>query len=165
MSKPGGQLAASHIYSPFDPTSRPRKSSQHPARRLRQQTPGSIEFNGIKSAIQLPRNYDTPKHEQTHAVSTWAVGSVDSNPCPIVITCLLPRSATHPHPSSAMSSNKYAVFESRSPMEEEWTACEELFNAHGYKFRPRLRKGWTPSWFTSGKSPLYSEDSELLKVR
>ena len=85
----------------------------------------------------------------------------------ILIARLLLHSSTHSHSSSPMSSNnpRYMVFESRTQLEEQWSAREELFNAHGYRFRPRLRKDWTPSWFTTGISPLDSEDGELLKVR
>ncbi|KAF9649332.1 kinase-like protein, partial [Thelephora ganbajun] len=64
----------------------------------------------------------------------------------------------------SLNPGQYRVFETRPPGEEYWSAREELFNAHGYKFRPRLRKEWTPSWHTTGKSPLHSEDGEILKT-
>ena len=55
-------------------------------------------------------------------------------------------------------------FETRSEDEEWWSAREHIFNARGYNFRSRLRKGWTPSWHTTGKSPLLSEDGYGLTV-
>lgn len=58
----------------------------------------------------------------------------------------------------------YAIFEARPPDEEHWASREELFNAHGYKFRPRLRKDWIPSWRTTGENPLHCEDGEISKV-
>ena len=58
-----------------------------------------------------------------------------------------------------------ALFAELSRDEEIWSSREELLNSHGYKLRPRLRRGWTPSWTTTGKSPLDSEDGESLIVR
>lgn len=55
------------------------------------------------------------------------------------------------------------AFETRPIDEERWSTREDLFKARGYNFRPRLRKGWTPSWRTTGKSPLHSEDGEILR--
>jgi hypothetical protein len=60
--------------------------------------------------------------------------------------------------------DEYWAFSTRPSDEERWSSCEELFKAHGYNLRPRLRKGWTPSWLTTGKSPLDSEDGEVLRV-
>lgn len=54
------------------------------------------------------------------------------------------------------------VFAERTLIEERWAAREGLLNAHGYRLRPRLQKDWSPSWLTTGKSPLHSEDGELL---
>lgn len=62
------------------------------------------------------------------------------------------------------SRGRYKIFETREYEEENWSQLEDLFNAHGYNFRPRLRKGWTPSWHTTGKSPLHSEDGEILRT-
>ena len=76
---------------------------------------------------------------------------------PILICSLRP-------PLMSLNRERYRVFETLAPDEEEWSKREELFNAHGYNFRPRLRKGWTPSWHTTGESPLYSEDGEVLNV-
>ena len=59
----------------------------------------------------------------------------------------------------------YWAFSTRDPDEERWATREELFKTHGYNLRPRLRRGWTPSWLTTGKSPLDSEDGEMLRVR
>jgi hypothetical protein len=56
------------------------------------------------------------------------------------------------------------VYEVRGIDEDRWSELEDLFKAHGYNFRPRLRKGWTPSWHTTGKSPRHSEDGEILRV-
>lgn len=64
----------------------------------------------------------------------------------------------------SLPDDEYAVFATLAPDEEDWSDREELFKAHGYNFRPRLRKGWTPSWLTTGKSPLRSEDGEMLRV-
>jgi len=62
------------------------------------------------------------------------------------------------------SRRRYRVFETLAPDEGKWSEREELFKAHGYHFRPRLRKGWTPSWHTTGKSPMESEDGEILRT-
>lgn len=125
--------------------------------------------------IEPSKYYEKPKHEQTHAVSTWAADSVDFNlrpdtRCPayrllhqLVSSPLTP---FWPLPMAAipMSDDEYSVFANLAPDEAEWSELEELFKAHGYNFRPRLRKGWTPSWLTTGKSPLQSEDGEMLRV-
>jgi len=60
--------------------------------------------------------------------------------------------------------DEYSFFVNLAPDEAEWSDREELFKAHGYNFRPRLRKGWTPSWLITGKSPLHSEDGQLSMV-
>jgi len=49
-------------------------------------------------------------------------------------------------------------------VEEAWSKREELFKARGYSFRPRLQKGWTPSWVDTDKSALQSEDSHMLRT-
>ena len=74
------------------------------------------------------------------------------------ITSLLP-----PSPMS-LNRSRHKVFEDRTSNEERWSTREELFNARGYKFRPRLRKGWIPSWHTTGINPLHSEDGQISKV-
>jgi len=66
--------------------------------------------------------------------------------------------------ATSMPDDEHSVFANLAPDEAEWSEREELFKAHGYNFRPRLRKGWTPSWFTTGKSPLHSEDGEMLRT-
>ena len=60
--------------------------------------------------------------------------------------------------------NELWAFETRPLDEEGWSALEDLFKSRGYNFRPRLRKGWTPSWRTTGGSPLDAEDGEILRV-
>jgi len=62
------------------------------------------------------------------------------------------------------SDGQYRAFETLAQDERQWSSREELFNAHGYNFRPRLRKGWTPSWHTTDKIPLRAEDGEVLRV-
>jgi hypothetical protein len=59
---------------------------------------------------------------------------------------------------------RYKIFEIRPPDEEQWASREELFNAHGYKFRPRLRRDWVPSWRGTGESPLHREDGQVSRV-
>jgi len=64
--------------------------------------------------------------------------------------------------------DEYSVFANLAPDEAAWSEREELFKAHGYNFRPRLRKGWTPSWLTTGKSPLvdaYTDDGKLVLIK
>jgi len=56
------------------------------------------------------------------------------------------------------------AFATRALDEEEWSTREDLFKAHGYNFRPRLRQGWIPSWRTTGESPLRCEDGETLRT-
>jgi len=63
-----------------------------------------------------------------------------------------------------MSDDEYRTFATLASDEARWSEREELFKLHGYNFRPRLRKGWTPSWLTTGKSPLHSEDGEMLRT-
>jgi len=111
-----------------------------------------------------------PKHVQTHAVPTWLVASVDfyrdDSSGALLPDCLPPAFTFVPPPSIMASSNsRYRVFESRTLVEEEWSNREELFKVHGYNFRPRLRKGWTPSWLDTDKSAFESEDSHMLRVR
>jgi hypothetical protein len=59
---------------------------------------------------------------------------------------------------------RYKIFEIRPPDEEQWASREELFNAHGYNFRPRLRRDWVPSWRGTGESPLHREDGQVSRV-
>ena len=58
-----------------------------------------------------------------------------------------------------------SVFAELTLIEQRWSAREGVLNAHGYQLRPRLRKGWTPSWFATGENPLHCEDGQLLPVR
>ena len=69
-----------------------------------------------------------------------------------------------PQPEMPVDPELYTVLESRPPDEEHWVSREELFNAHGYNFRPRLRKDWVPSWRTTGENPLDCEDGEISRV-
>jgi len=61
-----------------------------------------------------------------------------------------------------LSHQRYESFENRADDELQWSTLEGFFKTRGYNFRPRLREGWTPSWHTTGKSPLHSEDGEVL---
>ena len=65
----------------------------------------------------------------------------------------------------AVSEEVHLLFAELTPDEEIWSSRERLLDSYGYKLRPRLRRGWTPSWTTTGKSPLDSEDGESLVVR
>ena len=67
-------------------------------------------------------------------------------------------------PAMSVPADALWAFETREIDEDRWSLLEDLFKARGYSFRPRLRKGWAPSWHTSGKSPLHSEDGEVLRV-
>jgi len=64
----------------------------------------------------------------------------------------------------SVADDEYWAFATRPIYEEEWSTREGLLKTHGYNLRPRLRQGWTPSWLTTGKSPLHSEDGEILTV-
>ena len=59
---------------------------------------------------------------------------------------------------------KYKAFNNLYEAEEKWAKLEGFFKARGYNFRSRFRNGWTPSWYTTGKSPLVSEDGDVLRV-
>lgn len=48
--------------------------------------------------------------------------------------------------------------------EREWRDRHGMLKLEGYELRPRLRPGWTPSWFESGADPMKCEDGELLPV-
>lgn len=48
--------------------------------------------------------------------------------------------------------------------EVKWRDRFEMLEQEGYTLRPRLRPGWTPSWFDSGKHPRACEDGERLPV-
>ena len=87
-------------------------------------------------------------------------------PCAASTPSSLPPTLTCPLSFFTMASrnDRYRVFESRTLTEEAWSNREELFKAHGYHFRPRLRKGWTPSWLNTDKTPMGSEDGHLLRV-
>ena len=64
----------------------------------------------------------------------------------------------------SLADDEHWAFATRPIYEEQWSAREDLLKAHGYNLRPRLRQDWTPSWLTTGKSPLQSEDGEMLRV-
>ncbi|KAF9782709.1 kinase-like domain-containing protein [Thelephora terrestris] len=63
-----------------------------------------------------------------------------------------------------MSANpeRYRAFENRTPDEKHWATREELFNAHGYNFRPRLRKDWVPSWRNTGTPAVHRSPDSVL---
>ena len=76
----------------------------------------------------------------------------------------MPR-VTVPLTTPMAAANILEVLGTRSEIEERWSKREDLLGRRGYTLRPRLRKGWTPSWLSTGKSPLDSEDGEMLPVR
>lgn len=43
-------------------------------------------------------------------------------------------------------------------IEKYWHDKQPFLERRGYALRPRLRPGWTPSWFTNGKMPQRCED-------
>ena len=63
-----------------------------------------------------------------------------------------------------LSESEIRSFETRTFDELMWSELEGFFKGHGYNFRPRFRREWTPSWHTTGISPVKSEDGEMLKV-
>lgn len=69
-----------------------------------------------------------------------------------------------PTDTTPSSEEIHLLFAELTQDEKIWSSREGLLNSHGYKLRPRLRRGWTPSWITTGKSPLDSEDGEELVV-
>ncbi|KAI0066775.1 kinase-like protein [Artomyces pyxidatus] len=56
-------------------------------------------------------------------------------------------------------------FETLHAHELGWRNQQRYLESRGYMLRPRLRPGWVPSWKTSGKRPMHSEDSYSLPVR
>jgi len=120
------------------------------------------ECDGVKS-VSIPLSIRVLRQGKTRTnmcgfnVARPAYHLFNRLSTPILIRSLRP-------PLMSLNRERYRVFETLAPDEEEWSKREELFNAHGYNFRPRLRKGWTPSWHTTGENPLYSEDGEILKV-
>ena len=48
--------------------------------------------------------------------------------------------------------------------EVQWRDRQRFLETKGYLLRPRLRPGWTPSWVTTGKTPLQSEDGHFIPV-
>ncbi|EMD34377.1 hypothetical protein CERSUDRAFT_117250 [Gelatoporia subvermispora B] len=51
------------------------------------------------------------------------------------------------------------------PLERWWRDRQLFLQSRGYMLRPRLRDDWTPSWFTSGKHRLFSEDGVVSPSR
>lgn len=49
--------------------------------------------------------------------------------------------------------------------EIQWRDKAELLLQHGYRLRPRLMPGWTPSWDGTDLLPEYCEDSVRTDVR
>jgi hypothetical protein len=109
---------------------------------------------------------DRPKHLQTRMPPTCSARPE------VLIDSFPPSSLAHPTPLSLeptrtmpTSEEVHQLFAELTSDEEIWSSREELLNSHGYKLRPRLQRGWTPSWTTTGISPLDSEDGESLVVR
>lgn len=48
--------------------------------------------------------------------------------------------------------------------EIRWRDRQSFLQSKGYILRPRLRPGWVPSWRSSGKHPIRSEDGIALPV-
>ena len=119
-------------------------------------------YHGLVRQRKAIKDYDKPKHDQIHVVSTWTPSSFEvpfiAFSTPYLLVALI-----NP-PLMSSNRDRYRVFEVRAPDEEHWSTREELFNAYGYNFRPRLRREWVPSWHTTGISPLHSEDGEISKV-
>ncbi|KAI0036413.1 hypothetical protein K488DRAFT_41089 [Vararia minispora EC-137] len=57
------------------------------------------------------------------------------------------------------------AFDQLRDYEARWRDRQPFLQSRGYTLRPRLRPGWTPSWLTTGKHPLRSEDGIFLPVR
>lgn len=49
--------------------------------------------------------------------------------------------------------------------EIRWRDKAEMLLQHGYRLRPRLMPGWTPSWEGTDLLPEYCEDSVRAHVR
>ncbi|KAJ3554130.1 hypothetical protein NM688_g3268 [Phlebia brevispora] len=50
-------------------------------------------------------------------------------------------------------------------IERRWVEKQPFLESKGYMLRDRLRPGWKPSWETTGKSTLDSEDAIVLPAR
>lgn len=46
-----------------------------------------------------------------------------------------------------------------TPAEEAWSAHQDYLESNGFVLRPRLRRGWKPSWLGTSDDPLKHEDS------
>ncbi|VDB85820.1 unnamed protein product [Peniophora sp. CBMAI 1063] len=57
------------------------------------------------------------------------------------------------------------LFSRLFPLEIAWRDRQVFLQSRGYMLRPRLRPDWTPSWRTSGKAVIGSEDSVALPSR
>ena len=139
------------------------------ARESPEQWRGSVD--GIKS-VSIHRTVKVYERANTNKHTRFQRGVPESTglaKCPVhrfSIRFLFLPTPFRPLLLSVMSvpAEDLWVFETRAIDEAQWSTREDLFKAHGYNFRPRLRKGWTPSWHTTGKSPLHSEDGEILRV-
>ena len=45
-----------------------------------------------------------------------------------------------------------------------WRDRFEIFESHGYKFRPRFKPGWVSSWTVKNVDPIVREDCVCLGV-
>ncbi|KAL6306741.1 hypothetical protein BKA93DRAFT_772601 [Sparassis latifolia] len=50
------------------------------------------------------------------------------------------------------------------PFEARWRDRQQFLETRGYMLRPRYHPGWTPSWFGTGKHPIFFEDSITLPL-
>ncbi|CAE6500466.1 unnamed protein product [Rhizoctonia solani] len=46
-----------------------------------------------------------------------------------------------------------------TPAEQAWSSHQYYLESNGFILRPRLRRGWTPSWLETGEDPSKYEDS------
>jgi hypothetical protein len=52
-----------------------------------------------------------------------------------------------------------------TPAEEAWSAHQDYLESNGFILRPRLRRGWKPSWLGTSDNPSKYEDSIRITVR
>jgi hypothetical protein len=119
-----------------------------------QQRPGSVHqgSNRLSSHRILAIHYEMAKHRQIHAASTC--GRQFSR---CLVYCSFSTTVMSPPnpPWMTLDPELYEIFETRTPDEKQWASRVKLFNDHGYKFRPRLRKDWVPPWCATGENPLW----------
>ncbi|KAG8748289.1 hypothetical protein FRC10_007679 [Ceratobasidium sp. 414] len=86
-------------------------------------------------------------------------------PRPLTATFDRPLSPAVPPPLTVLTEEPGDDRAVLTPAEEAWSAHQDYLEYNGFLLRPRLRRGWKPSWLAQSDDPSNCEDSIRITVR